>query len=521
MGSRTPDRLSGGAVSFDPPERGIREARLAGHSAQRHTSQTRGPSPLYRNGLALALSSALSGLLGAGFWVLAANSTPRAALGEATALVAALMALSMLGQLNLAPALTVFLPAAGSRRLRLVAGSYLTATAASALLGAAFAVGAPRLTDSFDSLASVPAAAAFAACVAMWSLFALQDAVLAGMRKAAWVPTENALYNIAKFGMLAALGGGTVWVLMGSWIVPATIAILPVTFLLFTRVLPTRVEPLPGSDGRTFRRFMAGESTAMAFDQLGVTLLPVLVVVALGPEVGAAFGVAWMTTTALDALVIGMGSSLVVEGSQPGADVRPMYRALRRRCLVVLGGVIAIGELGAPLFLHAFGKEYADDATAVFRLLMLASLPRALVILAMSAGRAERRISWVVKIHMALAALVPGGALVLGLSIGVEGVGLAWLGAHILVAAGILADEARRRGRVEGTGGPTSPLVPEPRLDSEATLVINRNRALSSVVPQHASLVDAPVTALLRPRYRQRDNDGTMPLPLRKRRTDS
>lgn len=425
-------------------------------------------SPLYRNGLALALSSALSGLLGAGFWVVAANSTPRAALGEATALVAALMALSMLGQLNLAPALTVFLPAAGNRRRHLVAGSFLAAVTSSALLGAAFAVAAPRLTDSFGSLSSGYAAGAFAGCVAVWSLFALQDAVLTGMRRAAWVPVENVLYNVTKFAMLAGLGGGTVWVLMGSWIVPAAIATLPVTFLLFSRVLPSRAEPMPGSDGRAFRTFMAGESTAMAFDQIGVTLLPVLVVVMLGPEVGAAFGIAWMTTTALDALVIGMGSSLVVEGSQPNADVRPMYLALRRRCLVVLCGIVAVGELGAPVFLQAFGAEYADDATAVFRLLMLASVPRALVILAMSAGRAQRRIAWVVRVHVALAVLVPGGALALGHFFDLVGVGLAWVGAHAVVATGILVGEKRRDRRQPATDGQAAVAVPEPRRSSAA-----------------------------------------------------
>jgi hypothetical protein len=313
--------------------------------------------------------------------------------------------------------------------------------------------------------------------------------------------------------MLTALGGGTVWVLLGSWIVPATVTVIVVTYLLFTRVLPSRQEPAPGSDGKAFRRFLAGESTAMVLDQIGVTLLPVLVVVILGSETGAAFGIAWMMTTALDALVIGMGSSLVVEGSQPGADVRSMHRALRRRCLIGLGGVVVVAELAAPLLLHAFGSQYAADSTTVFRLLVLASLPRALIILGMCAARAQRRIGWVVRVHLGLAVLVPGGAVLLCHTVGLAGAGLAWAGAHLIVAAGILVDEARGRAAASAPAPAATGLAPGPPFDAEATMVIVRSTPLTSVLfPRHAGLVDANPTVIL-PRIRPRQPDGTRPRP--------
>lgn len=398
------------------------------------------PTRLYRNGAALALSGLLSGVLGAGFWIAAAHTTPRAAVGEATALISAMMALSMLGQLNLGPALVTFLPRAGRRRASLVAGSTAVAGGLSLLLGAGFVLGAPRFTDAFPVLEHPLAAAGFVLAVGVWSVFALQDAALTGLRRATWVPVKSAAYNTAKFAMLLAVGG-TTWALLTAWIVPAAIAAVPVTYLLFARVLPTRDEPRPGTDGRAFRRFLAGESTAMVLEQIGVTLLPVLVVVLVGPRAAAPFGLVWMIVQALDALVISLGSSLVVEGAQAGADIDSMHRAMRRRALAGLGVITLVAELGAPLLLRVFGDQYAHEGANLFRLLLLGSLGRTVVTLAICAARARLRVGWIVRMHLLLAALVPASALLLGHRIGLLGVGLAWAGSQFVAAVIVLAGE--------------------------------------------------------------------------------
>ncbi|MBV9838441.1 MAG: hypothetical protein JO156_09985, partial [Solirubrobacterales bacterium] len=58
-------------------------------------------TPLYRNGIALALNSSLSALLGVGYWYVAAHHASQATVGRAGALVAALVALSAISQLSL------------------------------------------------------------------------------------------------------------------------------------------------------------------------------------------------------------------------------------------------------------------------------------------------------------------------------------------------------------------------------------------------------------------------------------
>ncbi|WP_239346659.1 MULTISPECIES: lipopolysaccharide biosynthesis protein [unclassified Frankia] len=403
---------------------------------------TGGPrSPLYRNGLALACSAGLSALLGAGYWALAAHTARRASVGEATALVSAMTALSLIGQLNLGNALTAFLPRAGYHRFRIVLGSYLGSVCLSVLLGAGFALVAPRISPAFEILAHIGMVVGFALSVGVWTLFVMQDSVLAALRRASWVPMENIVFNVIKFLLLLAFGGGSVLALCGAWIIPAGIAVVAVSWLLFRHFLPTGTTPAPDTSPRNFRRFLAGEGITMIFERVGVTLVPLLVVVMVGPAAGAPFALSWMIMQALEALIFGFGLSLIVEGAQAEADVVTMHRELRRRALLGVAAIVLAAEIGAPLLLRIFGAGYQEDATAVFRLLLLGPLPATIVILGVSTARAQRRIRRIVGVHLSIALLVPAGAVLLGHLYGVVGVGAAWLAVQAIVATAVLLTE--------------------------------------------------------------------------------
>ncbi|WP_239334672.1 lipopolysaccharide biosynthesis protein [Frankia sp. CiP3] len=438
---------------------------------------------LYRNGLALACSAGLSALLGAGYWALAARTTNQSSVGAATALVSAMMALSLIGQLNLGNALTSFLPRAGYYRFKIVLRSYAGSALLSILLGAGFALVAPRISSAFEMLTSTGMVVLFALSVGIWTLFIMQDAVLAALRRAPWVPVENVFFNITKFLLLLTFGGGSVAVLYGSWIVPAGIAVVTVSWLLFRKLLPTRATPAPDSGMRNFGRFLAGESITMLFERVGVTLVPLLVVVMVGPAAGAPFALSWMIMQALEALIFGFGLSLIVEGAQAGADVVLMHRELRRLALLGVGAIVLVAEIGAPLLLRIFGAGYENAAT-VFRLLLLGPLPATVVILGVSTARAQRRMRRIVGVHMSIAVLVPVSAVLLGHLYGVVGVGAAWLAVQMVVATGMLLTESRgqravrarppRPGDSAGHRGftifrvvPRAPLVAHAQLDNE------------------------------------------------------
>ncbi len=172
-------------------------------------AETRAPrSHLLRNGIALVINSAISSLLGAGYWFVAAHRTDQATVGQATALVASLTALSTISQLSLPGVLASYLPRAGASARWLVIQAYGVAFALSIVLGSWFAFVAPMVDDGFAPLRGIGPLLLFTASVAIWSIFALQDNALTGLRMAVWVPLENIVYSAVKLGALIALGTG-------------------------------------------------------------------------------------------------------------------------------------------------------------------------------------------------------------------------------------------------------------------------------------------------------------------------
>jgi len=407
-------------------------------------------SMLYRNGLAGVANSVLSALLGAGFWVIAARESSTAAVGVGTALVSALMALATLSQMSLGGALSAYLPGAGEHQRALVLRSYGMAVLISVVLGGTFAAAAPRLDHSFHVLAPVGAAIGFTVSVTVWAIFSLQDLVVTSLRKAIWLPLENTTYSLTKFVVLVAMGSGTTaLMLLSAWVVPAAVATVVVSSIVFGKLLNKRE---PGAEQAVlteapqlqgYRRFLAGTTLALIFEQLAVTLLPVFIVAGLGTKKGAEFGIAWMLIQALDQFPMILGFSMTVEGAQPGADVRPIHRTLRKRTLAGMGALVVVGIAAAPIITTIFGGDYRHGSTTILQLLLIGSLGRAVNSLALCAALARRRLAPLIGIHGAIAVMVPLGALVLGRWWGLVGVGIAWSVAQSVVAIGVLVAERR------------------------------------------------------------------------------
>jgi len=397
---------------------------------------------LLRNGIALVVNSAISSLLGAGYWFVAAHHADQATVGQATALVAALTALSTISQLSLPGVLASFLPRAGHSARWLVIRAYTLALSISAVLGAWFALLAPMLDDGFAPLRGVGPLLLFSASVAIWSIFALQDNALTGLRMAVWVPLENILYSAIKLGALIALGSGIgALALLTTWVVPAGIALIPVSGILLFRLLPRHAEGVDGEDLGGLRRYFAGDSVGLILSQFATTLLPVLVVIRLDTHAAGAFGIAWMLAQSLDLVAVNLGMSLTVEGAHDERRLPTLLRSMQLRVLGLVTVLAAGGIVLAPVLMGFFGDNYADDGTDVLRLLLLGSIGRSVTVLAICAARAGRHPGRIIALQASLAALIPVAAWLLAGPWGLAGVGAAWAAAQAIVAIGAFATE--------------------------------------------------------------------------------
>ena len=206
----------------------------------RSTASRLWSDPLSRGGLALLVNTGLTGVLGFGYWLIAARLFSTYAVGVAGALVAATTLFSGFGQLNLSGMLMRFLPTAEGKSRRLVIRTYAYAASVSALLAIVSLAGvkifasptSPLRLDTIQSTTLVLAVAATA-------IFSIQDSVLIGLRRTMWVPAENGAFGVAKIGALFILAPArSAFALFGAWMIPLTLTIPVISAVLFHKFLP-------------------------------------------------------------------------------------------------------------------------------------------------------------------------------------------------------------------------------------------------------------------------------------------
>lgn len=406
--------------------------------------------PLAVTSAALMANTAVTSVLGMAFWAAASRWYPAQQLGQDAALISAMMLLSVVSQLNLAMGISRLLPQVRSRRWRPVAAAYgVTAVTAVALTGA-FVVVAPRVSDGFRPLGQHPElAVALVVAVVLWNVFALQDAVLTAARWAVALPIENGLFGLLKIGLMVWLvpyaAGHGIFV---AWLVAMALMLLPVNALLFGRVLPAgsrraaaapapaeaAPSALPLTDRRRITRYLAVDYLAGLLSQGYTTMLPLLVVAVLGQAANAYFYIAFVIAGAVRAVAQSMSLSLVVEGAHDESELVALTRLSIRRYVRLAVPGTALLVLGARLMLTPFGTDYSREGTTLLQLLLLATVPQAVVTLYLGVERVRAKVRRVLAAEAATALLVAVGVTVGMQASGLTGLGVGWLVAQTAVA---------------------------------------------------------------------------------------
>jgi O-antigen/teichoic acid export membrane protein len=395
------------------------------------------------NAVSLIVATAATSVLGLVFWTVAARLQSAAAVGRAAAAIAALTLLAGIGQLNLNGAYVRLLPAAGGLSRRLIGWGYGAACLVGLLAGIVYAatgLGAGVLSEGF-----VPRAA-FVMTVAVLALFALQDSILIGLRASRWVPVENAAFSVAKLVILPVFViTGVDGAIVVSWVIPAAVAVLVVSTLLFKRVLP-RLDGLPGSlpHRRRLVSLIAGGFVDNLVATATVQLMPLVVIWKLGPAQAAYFTLPWLVWIGITLLLWDVASSCIVEV----AGARQHDSALLSRGLLLWGVItvvaVVVCVLGADPLLSLAGARYAQHGAALLRLLGLAAPFSAIVALYGTVAWLDQRMWRLVAFRAASGAAVVVATVLLIPNLGLEAAGWANLAAQALAAAAMAPLIARR-----------------------------------------------------------------------------
>ncbi|OLS98483.1 hypothetical protein BJF90_09520 [Pseudonocardia sp. CNS-004] len=425
----------------------------AGPAARLRTALAGWSAPQHRDGLALVLSSGLTSVIGLLYWVVAARLFPPEIVGVNNTLISTMTLIAVAAQLNLGNALLRFVPVAERSARRLVFSCYAVGAAAAAVAGAGFALGAgwwaPELQQA---VGAGPLVAFFVLSTPVWTVFVIQDYVLTAVKRATVVPLENLVFSLLKIallgvGALAAFGAA----IAVSWVAATVLIVLAVTGYLL-RVLPAQAagEPRVASPvrARAVARFVSADWTGGLFTNAVEFGLPLLVLVTLGAEQAATFGVAWAIAYGLYLVSHGMGQSLVAHvAADPGALDAARRSTVTRSLALVLPAAVVIVP-GAGLILSVFGAHYADTGTALLALSSLSAIPNVIVTAALFGARVQQQRAVLLGVPAAVAVLVIPPALVLMPVLGLAGVGVALLAGQSVVAVAILIRYAMTRSRV-------------------------------------------------------------------------
>jgi O-antigen/teichoic acid export membrane protein len=289
-------------------------------------------------------------------------------------------------------------------------------------------------------LLDTPAAAAwFVAATMAWSLFALQDAALTGLRRTVWVPVENTIFAIVKIALLAALAGSLAGAgIYVSWTVPAALSIVPINFMIFRLFLARGAAGQSGAEPESsvglVSRYLVSDYSGSLLVTASTGLLPLIVLTTLGANASAYYYVAWTIAYSLQLFSVNMATSLVVEGAERRSEIgastrRILWLFVRQQVpLVVVIGIFA------PLILQLFGRAYSDEGALLLRLLALGVLPHGVNAVCLGVARVRRQLRALFAIQAAQAGLFVALAVVLLPAMGIAGVGVAFLVGQSAVA---------------------------------------------------------------------------------------
>lgn len=259
------------------------------------------------------------------------------------------------------------------------------------------------------------------------SLTGLQrGGVFVGLRRAEYTFMQN-LVTFARIGVVPFLTAFGALGIYASFGLTPLLAFLLGIFLT-SRVIPYRPFPEVKKEiiGSIFH-FSSGNYAARIFEMLPTFVLPIMVANVLGVRANAYFYIAWQISMLLLAIPRFTTMSLLAECSYSSDELRGnVKRAAKFIFLLLLAAITGVFLFGRYLLL-IFGREYAENSFEVLLVLVLAAMPFALNSLYVAVKRVRKEIRPVVWVYGGVAAFTLVGSYLLMQTMGLVGVGAAWL----------------------------------------------------------------------------------------------
>ena len=351
---------------------------------------------LIQNAAALVASGGVSAIVGVVFWVEATHLVPAKVVGEASAQIAAMAILGLLSQLSFGATFERFLPVAGEQSARFVVRAYVTSATAGVILSTAY------IASGFGH-AFIPSALGwrvlFVLSVTLWTIFALQDSVLVGLRSTRWVPVENITYSLAKLALLPLF---ITWSsrqgIFIAWNFPVIWLIVAVNWYLFKKRLPrhqrqsTSSEALPST--RQLLALSGAQYASLLVGVMSTSITTLIVIDRLGAVANAHYYIPAQIAAGVTLLIGGIMRSFYVEAASEPARVAEFARITLKTTVFLLLPILVVGVVFAPQILGVFGRGYSHDGATLLRMMLLSRPALAVTAFYSAFAWLDRRVWW-------------------------------------------------------------------------------------------------------------------------------
>lgn len=397
--------------------------------------------PLYRNSLLLMATTAVTAGLGFFFWMIVARYYTEYEVGVAAAIISAVKLLALISTLGMDIALIRFLPKA--REPGEMINSCFTVCGIVALaVSGIFIVGldlwSPAIVFVRENAMFLLAFILFAVG---WPLSAIMDSIFIAKRRAEFALAKNTIFSLLKIPLpiilvlfFHAFG------IVSSWGVAIGIALIISLFLFLPRVQrPYKPALRINLDIiKDIWKYSAGNYFVSIFSTAPSLVLPIIIVNLVSAEQTAYFYVAWMISSLLLAIPLAVSTSLFAEGVHSEEELAANARRSLRFILLLLVPAIALLVLLGKWLLLLFGEGYSSNALTLLWILGFSSLFAGVNSIYYTVLRVRDRIGELLMIRALTAITVLVASSLIAPTVGIVGIGYAWIGAQGLTSIYVL-----------------------------------------------------------------------------------
>ena len=393
--------------------------------------------PLFKNSYFLMATTVIGSILGFFFWILIARYYTPHDVGLATALISAANLLVAFSLLGFGFGIRRFLPKEENKQGMI--NSCLTITFLfSILLSAIFILGidiwSPALSFVYESM---PFLLFFIVFVFTTALTRLQQAIFMALRSAEFSFIQNITLSVLKLIFVLFLVAFGVFGIVSSWAIAACIALVISTFFLTPRRVKSYL-PIPTIKKKMIKNMFHisfGNYIAENFAVIPASVLPLMIINVLNPEMNAYFFMALAISNILITVPVAVNSSLFVEASYAPEQFRNnVIKAIKFTFLLVIPMILGIFIFGDKLLL-LFGRAYAENGFYVLCILALSVIPFTINKLYMTIKNVQLNVKPVIYLNALISVLTIVISYVLMTKIGLIGAAIGYaLGQGICTA---------------------------------------------------------------------------------------